>query len=127
MTRYRSLYERLVATTVLEHEDNPQSCWLHVGHVPRSGYPRICIRTEEGPRNREAHRVMLEEVHDATFPHDEGGHLCGNTLCRNPDHLEVQTRAHNTAEQRSHGHVNLDKSWIPVLYPRSTAEDDIPF
>jgi hypothetical protein len=125
--RYTSLYDRLVANTVLEHEDNPQSCWLWAGHAG-DRYPKLCVRIDGQPRNVYAHRTMLEEVHDVLFPHDEAGHLCGNPRCVNPDHLEIQTRAHNMAEQGSWlgraALVRTDSSWLPVLYPR---RDDPPF
>jgi hypothetical protein len=131
MPRYRSLYERLVANTVLAVPDNPQSCWLYTGHLQASGYGRVCIRNEDGqPRNAQAHRAMLEEVLGVLFPFDEAGHLCGTPACLNPDHLEVQTRWHNMAEQRSQFgstvlYVDTARPWIPVLFPRE--EIDPPF
>lgn len=116
--RYRSLYERLVANTELLVPGNPLSCWLWTGSLGSGGYPQVCVRKEEGPRNLQAHRSMLEEVLEILFPFDEAGHLCGNPQCVSPLHLEVQTRAQNMAEQRAFGVVNLERSWIPVLFPR---------
>lgn len=121
--RYASLYERLVANTRLAVPNDPSSCWLWIGCVGSGGYPQICIRKEEGPRNVQAHRLMLEVFHNILFPFDEAGHTCGNPLCVSPLHLEVQTRAHNMAEQRAFGVVNTDKSWIPVLFPREIEPD----
>lgn len=93
--KYNSLYERLVANTRLEREDDYNSCWLWTGPVS-SGYPRLCVRDEEGrPRLVSATRLMLEEFHDIWFPWDEAGHLCENPMCVSPLHLEVQTRALN--------------------------------
>jgi hypothetical protein len=124
MPRYASLYQRLVANTVLAEPDNPLSCWLWTGHTQYNGYPRLCIRREEGPRHVQAHRAMLEELLDAVFPFDEGGHLCGNPCCVSPLHLEVQTRAHNMAEQRAGvAAPSADRSWIPVLFPRKPEID----
>lgn len=127
MSTYRTLYERLVANTELAVPDNPQSCWLWKGHE-RDRYPKLCVRRDGQPRNIYAHRTMLEEVLDCTFPYDEAGHLCGNPRCVNPDHLEVQTRWHNMAEQRSQFgnsarvHVDTDRPWIPVLFPREVRD-----
>lgn len=120
--RYGSLYERLVANTRFAVPNDPGSCWIWTGSVGSGGYPQICVRKPEGPRNVQAHRAMLEEFHDIVFPFDEAGHRCGNPLCISPlaGHLEVQTRAHNMAEQRSFGVTNTEKCWIPVLFPRSS-------
>lgn len=123
--RYASLYERLVANTRLAVPNDPASCWIWIGQVGSGGYPQVCVRKPEGPRNVQAHRAMLEEFHDILFPFDEAGHRCANPLCINPLHLEVQTRAHNMAEQRRCGCVNTEKSWIPVLFPRN--DIDPPF
>lgn len=120
MTRkYQTMYERLVANTTLAQPDNEGSCWLWMGHA-RDYYPKVCVRVNGKPRNIYAHRLMLEEVLDCTFPHDEAGHLCGNPRCINPDHLEVQTHVHNVHEQARYRSKpnNSNKSWIPVLYPR---------
>lgn len=119
--KYQTLYERLVANTRLAEPDNAQSCWLWTGHA-RDYYPKVCVRNMHGqPRNVYAHRLMLEEVLDCTFPFDEAGHLCGNPRCINPDHLEVQTHVHNVHEQARYRSKpnNSNKSWIPVLFPRN--------
>jgi hypothetical protein len=62
---------------------------------------------------------MLEEVLRCYFPFDEAGHLCSNTLCINPDHLEVQTSAYNLAQRRGYAMPKtvVGKPWIPVLFP----------
>lgn len=127
--RYASLYERLVANTRLAVPNDPTSCWIWTGQVGSGGYPQVCVRKPEGPRNLQAHRLMLEEFHDIVFPFDEAGHLCLNQLCINPLHLEVQTRACNMALQRAFGAMNTEKSWIPVLFPRSVEPplwDELP-
>lgn len=122
-TRYRTLYERLISNTVLAEPDNPQSCWLWVGAVT-AGYPRFSYREsgskQRHPKKKLATRAMLEEVHGISFPLDEAGHLpgCQHSRCINPDHLEVQTKAHNMAQrwgQMSKGEAH--SCWIPVLFP----------
>lgn len=114
--KYRNLYERLVASTVLATPDDPGSCWLWTGH--KSGhYPKITIRINGKPRSVWAHRAMLEEYHDIVFPFDEAAHLCYNTLCINPAHLEVQTQIFNLAMRR--GYRPPEGSMIPVLFPRN--------
>jgi hypothetical protein len=119
MKKYATLYERLVANTV----EDDKGCWVWTG--PRRGaYPCLCVRVPGGgremkPKNISATRAMLEEVHDVWFPFDEAGHLCFNTLCVNPSHLEIQTAAHNMAERRGYSPPANGKPWIPVLYPRA--------
>lgn len=121
--RYATLYERLVANTVLAVPDNPRSCWLWTG--PRRGhYGCLAVRVAGGgratkPRTVSAHRSMLEEILDAWFPYDEAGHLCHNPLCINPDHLEVQTQIFNLGERR--GYRPPQGSMIPTLFPRDDA------
>lgn len=117
---YSTFYERLVANTELAEPGNPMSCWIWTGTLSGTGYPRLAVRVpgEPTPRKVAAHRAMLEEVLGVVFPLDEAGHLCANPLCVSPLHLEVQTRAHNMAEQRCCGKNETGNSWIPVLFPR---------
>lgn len=112
------MYERLVANSRLAVPDDPCSCWLWQGTI-RRGYPAVTVRPGPGraPISRAAHRMMLEEVLESTFPFDEGGHLCHNPKCVNLMHLEVQTSAMNLSERRGYSDV-VDGCWIPVLYPR---------
>lgn len=121
---YGSLYERLVANTRREH-DNEQACWLWTGYTQHNGYPRVCIRTEAGPRNFQAHRLMLEIVTGYEFPFDEAGHLCFNPSCINPDHLEIQTPAFNAQERRrSYFSPRKDDRMIPILFPIGDSYED---
>lgn len=116
--KYVNLFERLVANTRLAVEGDAGSCWLWTGRV--SGrYGRLNVWRDGRLVTVKPHRAMLEEFYDIEFPHDEAGHLCHNTLCINPSHLEVQTQAHNLSERRGHGVVKGDGCWIPVLYPRA--------
>lgn len=118
---YASLYDRLVANTVLAIPDDPSSCWLWQGSTTKGGYPRLTIRVpgRAKPVRILAHRAMLEEFHDIWFPFDEAGHTCHQPLCINPMHLEVQTRAFNMMDRRGCGDYNYKGCMIPVLFPRS--------
>lgn len=111
--KYSSLYERLVANT----EVDERGCWVWKGHT-RAGYPAIALRVpgKKNPRTFGAHRLMLQEVHDVTFPFDEAAHLCNNPMCIRPEHLEVQTKAANMADR---WRKNTDACMIPVLFPRN--------
>lgn len=115
---YASRYERLLANSVPADPENPQSCWLWTGSL-RRGYPAMTVRKAPrpaAPSRVNAARAMLEEVLEVEFPHDEGGHLCFNTTCVHPDHLEPQTPWMNKTERR--GYAPASGCLIPVLYPR---------
>lgn len=119
--RYRTLYERLVANTVLS-DDGPDPCWLWVGII-NDGYPRFTQRVPwvKHPVKKLATRAMLEEFHQIDFPFDEAGHLpqCPHSHCINPLHLEVQTKAHNMAQRWGQMNTgNAHACWIPTLFPR---------
>lgn len=118
---YGTLYELLVANTKLSEPGNPQSCWLWQASSSK-GYPRFSKRVpgpfKMVPRKHTATRAMLEEILQVLFPFDEAGHLCHNSLCINPDHLEVQTRAHNMAQRWGQmACKEAHQCWIPVLFP----------
>lgn len=116
---YNTLYERLVANT--DEPENGQACWLWSGALVRGGYPKMSRREpgKKSPNTVRAHRTMLEEIHAIDFPLDEGGHLCYNVRCINPDHLEVETSAFNLSARR--GYAECKGSMIPTLFPRVDA------
>lgn len=47
------------------------------------------------------HRVMLESKHQAPLGDQAAHHICANTACVNPDHLQPVTFRDNTAEMLS--------------------------
>lgn len=71
----------------------PDPCWIWRGTVS-GGYGTVW----DGQRVQWAHRLAWESVNgsipdEMTVDHFE----CRNTLCVNPQHLELVTRAENTA------------------------------
>lgn len=114
---YANLFARLVAST--EEPENSNSCWIWTGHFSSNGYGRVAVRIPgvAHPRNKTAVRVMLEEFWEIEFPFDQAGHLCYDTRCINPDHLEVQTASWNCAERRGY-HGNAKGCCIPTVFPR---------
>lgn len=95
--RYGTLYERLVANTAEPQSTN--GCWLWTGATDgRRGaqYARINMRIDGRHRCLKAHRVMAQQFHETPLtPHDEVDHVCGESLCINPDHLEVVSKSEN--------------------------------
>lgn len=118
---YPTLYERLVANT--REPDGPNGCWEWTG-ARRGHYGSMAVRVpgKKHPMQRTVSRIMLEEIHQIDFPHDEAGHLCYNTLCINPDHTEVETRVFNLSSRR--GYAGSSGCPIPTLYPRRDRLDE---
>lgn len=57
-------------------------------------------RFQTGRRVMQAHRVAYELTHALEIPADLViDHLCRNTLCVNPDHMEVVTQVVNAQRQ----------------------------
>lgn len=73
-------------------------CWEWRGYADRNGYGRIYDPTRpNGKKTQWAHRVFFER-HNGPIPdgHDID-HVCQNTICVNPAHLEAVTRAEHVA------------------------------
>ena len=71
--------------------DDSTGCWVWLGCVQANGYARMTI----GGRTQYAHRVSYEAF---VGPIPEGlflDHLCRNTRCVNPAHLEPVTNREN--------------------------------
>lgn len=66
-------------------------CWHWTAATNHKGYGRVFW---EG-RNALAHRVVYEELVGELDPELTLDHLCMNTACVNPDHLEQVTRLEN--------------------------------
>ena len=70
-------------------------CWKWTGAVSSSGYPVVSLSSGGRTRSYLAHRVGYTI---AKGPIPDGltlDHLCRNTLCVNPDHLEPCTEHEN--------------------------------
>lgn len=86
-------------------------CWLWIGYRDPNGYGRI---TDGDRKVHQAHRVLYELI---VGPIPEGlvlDHLCRNTGCVNPGHLEPVTDVENI--QRGFNHY-LTKTHCPSGHP----------
>lgn len=82
-------------------------CWEYFGSRDRLGYGRFG-GTEAAGRSLLVHRQMFEE-HNGTVPKGmELDHLCRNTSCCRPDHLEAVTHQVNVARGRA-GYAKNDR------------------
>ncbi len=68
-------------------------CWAWRGYVGVNGYGQIGIR---GKRYL-AHRVVWQREHGSIPEGLELDHLCRNTICVNPNHLEPVTHRENSS------------------------------
>lgn len=73
-------------------------CWEWQGHRDRNGYGKIFIgsRLDGNRQNAYAHRVAYAAFVAPVSDDLVIDHLCRNTSCCNPDHLEPVTTRENT-------------------------------
>lgn len=77
-------------------------CWIWKGAVFKSGYGQLRIGGRNG-RLMRAHRVSYECFREKISDGLEIDHLCRNTLCVNPDHLQAVTHSINMQRRRDSG------------------------
>jgi HNH endonuclease len=99
-TKYRDLYERVLAQTVVTYCPELKSdCWIWVGPKLRAHYQdygRIGIRVGGKVKNFLAHRFVFELFKEEKIPRGyEVDHICENGLCVAPDHLQAVSRKTN--------------------------------
>jgi hypothetical protein len=133
--RFATVEERLLWNSVLSETSwfAGTACWEWIGPCRRSRaalYPSISFRTAAGPRSKPAHRVSLETFRGVQLgKRHEANHLCGNTICINPMHLEKVTRRQNEAYKRVLAKVQASTvagqqdAWD---LPPAIASDDAP-
>jgi hypothetical protein len=71
-------------------------CWLWRGACTPDKYPRANIANEKtGGEAVYLHRYSWEQHHHEKLGKNDGGHLCGRSLCIQHEHIEKQTPRYN--------------------------------
>lgn len=73
--------------------DRSGECWTWQGHRDTRGYGKF---TQDGAVTEFAHRYAYIEANGPIPPGTHTDHLCRNTSCVRPSHLEVVTPRENT-------------------------------
>lgn len=75
---------------------NARGCWIWKGHLTRDGYAEWC----EGKRPFPLHRAVLQMREQHPLGIQQCHHVCADTRCVNPDHLQLVTERQNIAEMQ---------------------------
>ena len=76
----------------VDRSGGPDACWPWLARRDRQGYGAFAVVGEA----KRAHRVAWELANGRPFPADlVADHLCRNTWCVNPDHVEPVTQREN--------------------------------
>lgn len=71
-------------------------CWLWQGRV-KKGYAEVTL----GGKWRAVHRLSLEAKLGKPLGSQQAHHICANSTCVNPEHLQPATYAENIAEMKA--------------------------
>ena len=100
--------------TITRIKPDESGCWIWTGNMRKSGdaYYGVARSDPTGPRthaHRHVYELMVEPVPaDMTLDH-----LCKNTRCVNPEHMEIVTRWENVRRSRNHAAENLRRDTCP--------------
>lgn len=87
-------------------------CWEWTASTKGNGYGQVKHRDRKSPMF--SHRVSYEILVGAIPEGMTLDHLCKNTLCVNPDHLEVVTGGVNTLRSNAPTAINARKTHCPA-------------
>jgi hypothetical protein len=97
-----------------EHRPELENCWEWTAGTDKKGYGLFRLNG----KIQRAHRLSYEAVNGETELTLD--HLCLNTCCINPQHLEAITREENNkrqAETRLIPQKRVKKEWNPKVKP----------
>lgn len=92
---------------VIEDRGHETPCWIWRGFKVK-GYGRACVRG----RKVVAHRAVYEEVVGPIATGMKLDHLCQQTACVNPEHMEQVTHTENCRRGRA---TKLDEAAVRAI------------
>lgn len=93
--------------------DPSTECWSWTGHVTNGGYGQVKVAGEM----RLAHRAAYALWRGPLTPSLTIDHLCRNTRCINPQHLEEVTQRENILRGTGVAAQNIRKTACPQGHP----------
>jgi hypothetical protein len=101
-------YDEAFEARFWEKVDASASCWAWTASTKGNGYGQVKHRDRKSPlfAHRAAYEMLVGEIPEGMTL----DHLCKNTLCVNPDHLEVVTMKVNVLRSTSPTAINATKT-----------------
>lgn len=94
------------------------NCWLWLGSIKGEyGNLYASLPGEKHNRSLQAHRLVYTMLIGPVSDQLVLDHLCRNTYCVNPFHLEVVTERTNILRGRGIGVINSEKTHCPQGHP----------
>ena len=121
--RYTNLFQRLLANSVESDVYGYQGtcCWEWTGPKQRrGGYGRVSVHVPgKGTQGKLVHRVVAALVLGRQLDPDleTVEHACELTWCFNPLHLEIASRAANTADMQNRRRKKQRLVFKPLVDP----------
>ena len=93
--------------------EKTEACWLRRGTNRGHGYGTMSIRNKTYYAHRFAYELLIGPIPDGLCL----DHLCRNTLCVNPEHLEPVTNAENLLRGQNPWAINARKTYCQMGHP----------
>ena len=90
-------HEALIGAVRNSSQITPDGCWEWQRQRTKDGYPVVKM----AQRTHQVHRLVLEAKERAPLGSQQSHHICANSICVNPDHLQPATYAENIAEMKA--------------------------
>lgn len=106
-TDLRSAYEEarwgdFIAALYLRSTVNPEGCWEWQGALKQSTKSKSPYPVQRwSGKVHQVHRLALEAKHGLPLGTQQAHHVCANTICVNPEHLQPATHVENIAEMKA--------------------------
>lgn len=100
--------------------DKSGECWLWTGYFHKAPARKGGLEYAAiygGGKHHYAHRLSYEFFVGPIPPGFQIDHLCRNTRCVNPEHLEAVTPATNTLRANTFSGINSRKTHCPQGHP----------